>query len=50
MDVGDGPAAVLFTDIVDFTRYNAERGDDAAIELLEDQIRIVRELLPPCAW
>jgi adenylate cyclase len=49
MDVVDGAAAVLFTDIVDFTRYNAERGDDAAIELLEDQIRIVRELLPPCA-
>ena len=49
MDVVDGAAAVLFTDIVDFTRYNAERGDDAAIELLEHQIRIVRELLPPCA-
>ncbi len=49
MDVGDGPAAVLFTDIVDFTRYNAERGDDAAVELLEEQSRLVRELLPPCA-
>ena len=49
VDVGDGPAAVLFTDIVDFVRYNAERGDDAAVELLEEQSRIVRELLPPCA-
>jgi adenylate cyclase len=49
MDIGDGPAAVIFTDIVDFTRYNAERGDDAALELLEEQSRIVRELLPPCA-
>jgi adenylate cyclase len=49
MDVGDGSAAVLFTDIVDFTRYNAERGDDAAIELLEHQIQIVRDLLPPGA-
>jgi adenylate cyclase len=49
MDLTDGPGAVLFTDIVDFTRYNAERGDDAAVELLEEQSRLVRELLPPCA-
>jgi adenylate cyclase len=49
VDLTDGPAAVVFTDIVDFTRYNAERGDDAAVELLEHQIRLVRELLPPCA-
>ena len=49
MDVTDGPGAVVFTDIVDFTRYNAERGDDAAVELLEHQSRIVRDLLPPCA-
>jgi adenylate cyclase len=48
MDVADGPAAVLFTDIVDFTRYNAERGDDAAVDLLEEQSRIVRDLLPRC--
>ena len=34
---GDGPGAVVFTDIVEFTRYNAERGDDAAVELLEQQ-------------
>jgi adenylate cyclase len=49
MDLSDGPGAVVFTDIVDFTRYNAERGDDAAVELLEQQIRLVRGLLPPCA-
>ena len=46
-NLSDGPGAVVFTDIVDFTRYNAERGDDAAVELLEHQSRIVRELLPP---
>ena len=49
MDVIDGQGAVVFTDIVDFTRYNAERGDDAAVELLEHQSRIVRDLLPECA-
>jgi adenylate cyclase len=49
MDLTDGPGAVLFTDIVDFTRYNAERGDDAAVALLEEQSRLVRELLPPGA-
>jgi adenylate cyclase len=49
MDLTDGPGAVVFTDIVDFTRYNAERGDDAAVELLEQQIALVRDALPPCA-
>jgi adenylate cyclase len=49
MELTDGPGAVVFTDIVDFTRYNAERGDDAAVELLEQQVRLVRGLLPPCA-
>jgi adenylate cyclase len=48
MDLTDGPGAVLFTDIVDFTRFNAERGDDAAVELLEQQSRLVRDLLPEC--
>jgi adenylate cyclase len=49
MELTDGPGAIVFTDIVDFTRYNAERGDDAAVELLEQQIRLVRAQLPPCA-
>jgi Adenylate cyclase, family 3 (some proteins contain HAMP domain) len=49
MHLTDGPGAVVFTDIVDFTRYNAERGDDAAVELLEQQVRLVREVLPPGA-
>jgi adenylate cyclase len=48
MDLTDGPGAVVFTDIVDFVRYNAEHGDDAAVELLEQQVGLVRDLLPSC--
>src|SRR6476660_1059892 len=48
MDLNEGSGAVVFTDIVDFTRYNAERGDDAAVELLEQQSRLVGDLLPSC--
>ena len=48
VDLTDGQSAIVFTDIVDFTRYNAERGDDAAVALLEHQSRIVRDLLPSC--
>ena len=48
VDLTDGQCAIVFTDIVDFTRYNAERGDDAAVALLEHQSRIVRDLLPAC--
>jgi adenylate cyclase len=49
MTPSDGPGAVVFTDIVEFVRYNAERGDDAAVELLEQQVKLVRDLLPSCA-
>jgi adenylate cyclase len=49
MTASDGPGAVVFTDIVEFTRYNAERGDDAALALLERQSADVRALLPACA-
>jgi adenylate cyclase len=49
MDLTDGPGAVVFTDIVEFVRYNAERGDDAAFELLEQQVKLVRDVLPRCA-
>ena len=42
MTADDGPGAVVFTDIVEFTRYNAERGDDAAVALLEQQSELVR--------
>jgi class 3 adenylate cyclase len=48
MDLTDGPGAVVFPDIVDFVRYNAEHGDDAAVDLLEQQVGLVRELLPSC--
>jgi adenylate cyclase len=47
MTAADGTGAVVFTDIVEFTRFNAERGDDAAVELLEQQARLVNDLLPP---
>jgi adenylate cyclase len=49
MTASDGPGAIVFTDIVEFTRYNAERGDDAAVALLEHQSTQVRALLPTCA-
>jgi adenylate cyclase len=49
MTASDGPGAVVFTDIVEFTRFNAERGDDAAFALLEQQSAEVRALLPTCA-
>jgi len=45
----DGTGAVVFTDIVEFVRYNAEHGDDAAVDLLERQTELVRSLLPACA-
>jgi adenylate cyclase len=37
----------VFTDIVGFTALTAIHGDDAAVELLARQDRIVSELLPP---
>ena len=49
MSATDGPGAIVFTDIVDFVRYNAQRGDDAAVELLEQQLLMVRGILPSCA-
>jgi adenylate cyclase len=48
MSASDTCGAVVFTDIVDFVRYNAEHGDDAAVDLLEDQVGLVRSLLPDC--
>lgn len=41
--------AVVFTDIVGFTEYNALRGDAEAFELLSVQERIVTAALPPGA-
>ncbi len=38
---------IMFTDIVGFTEFNALRGDDEALELLNLQERIVRDALGP---
>jgi adenylate cyclase len=37
---------VVFTDIVGFTAFTAEKGDDEALALLAEQDRVVREVLP----
>src|SRR5205823_3426758 len=38
--------AVVFTDIVGFTEFTAERGDEEALQLLDLQESVVREVLP----
>lgn len=38
--------AVVFTDIVGFTAFTAEQGDDEALALLAEQDRVVSEVLP----
>jgi adenylate cyclase len=38
--------AVVFTDIVGFTEFTAEHGDEQALALLERQERVVRGTLP----
>lgn len=40
------PGAVAFTDIIGFTEFTAERGDDGALALLDLQERLVRDALP----
>jgi adenylate cyclase len=40
------PAAVAFTDLVGFTEYTAERGDEDAVSVLDAQARIVEAALP----
>ncbi|HYU39525.1 MAG TPA: adenylate/guanylate cyclase domain-containing protein [Acidimicrobiia bacterium] len=37
---------VVFTDIVGFTEFTAEHGDEQALALLERQERVVRDALP----
>jgi adenylate cyclase len=45
--VSEPPAgAVVFTDIVGFTEFTAEHGDEQALALLERQERVVRGTLP----
>lgn len=41
------PGAIAFTDIVGFTEFTATEGDRRALEVLDEQRRIVDELLPP---
>ena len=38
--------AIVFTDIVGFTHFNEERGDDIALALLERKEKLVRDALP----
>ena len=38
--------AIAFTDIVGFTEFTAAHGDEAALQVLDLQGRIVREVLP----
>lgn len=42
--------AIVFTDIVSFTEFNAVEGDEAANELLTVQEQIVNQLLPAGSW
>ena len=41
--------AIVFTDLVGFTEFTALSGDDAALELLATQSRLVDDALPPDA-
>jgi adenylate cyclase len=41
--------AIVFTDLVGFTEFTALSGDDAALELLATQARLVDEALPSAA-
>jgi adenylate cyclase len=40
------PGAIAFTDIVGFTEFTATEGDRRALEVLDEQRRIVDELMP----
>ncbi|MCY3569177.1 MAG: adenylate/guanylate cyclase domain-containing protein [Chloroflexi bacterium] len=42
--------AVVFTDIVSFTEFNAVEGDEAANDLLTVQEQIVNQFLPAGSW
>jgi len=46
MPVSDGAGAIVFTDIVGFTEFTANFGDDRALALLERQEELVRAALP----
>lgn len=40
--------AIVFTDIAGFTEFTALQGDDAALDLLAVQERLVRDRMAPC--
>jgi adenylate cyclase len=40
------PGAIAFTDLVGFTEYTAERGDERALAVLDAQARLVDAALP----
>lgn len=46
MSLGVPAGAIVFTDLVGFTQFTEERGDDVALALLERQDKIVQEALP----
>lgn len=41
-----GPGAIVFTDIVGFTKFTAAEGDSRAVQLLDTKRDIVDDLLP----
>ena len=45
----DETGAIVFTDIVGFTKLTDAHGDDLALSLLERQEKMVREELPECS-
>jgi class 3 adenylate cyclase len=49
MRVMSDHGAIVFTDIVGFTKLTDHHGDDVALALLERQERLVRAALPPTA-
>lgn len=48
-DTSPEAGAIVFTDIVGYTQFTADRGDAAAVALLDLQTRIVRDALPDAA-
>jgi adenylate cyclase len=46
VQVNTETGAIVFTDIVGFTHFTEERGDDVALALLERKEKLVRDALP----
>jgi class 3 adenylate cyclase len=45
----DPAGAIVFTDIVGFTELTDLQGDDVALAVVERQVELVRQVLPPRA-